>query len=961
MQQAEKRTRGGSAATLVPIAAAEVAGDGRSSPYALPAAPDSFVGREPEVAELIPLVASRRLVTLTGPSGMGKTRLAHEVAAAAAAHFGDGAVLVELAPVSRRDDLARTVAAALRLPEQPGCGFTDHLVDYLAGRHLLLLLDNCEHVSAASSRLVDGLLRACPRLSVLATSQRPLGIASELVYPLLPLWLPGPAESHDTIMESPAVRLFAERAAAARHGFTVGPDAAAAVAEICRRLDGVPLAIELAAARIPVLSPAEIAARLDDRFSLLTGGSPAVMPRHQTLRWAIDWSHDLLPDVERVLLRRLSVFAGSFTLGAAEPVCEGCGLPRDRILDALTSLVARSLVVADNGKTPTRYRMLETIRQYARERLREAGEEADVRRHHGEWYMGMAERAELSLSGADQQTMLERLDDENDNLRAALDWAHSSGDAETGARLAVALVLFWRARGHLSEGLGALRRAFSAGEEQTTPELRARLTWGAGLLEASLGRFDRALRRADECLQMARHLEDARLVGRALALRGFAVMFLEDAGEALPILEEAAAVARDSGDAWCLVDTLARAGQAHLFQCTARAAIDCYEQCLEVALAAGHRQGLVQVLIGLGRAAVELGDHQRGEALLGQALPLARELGARVETAEALISLADLALERADQATAAAHLEECLLLCRDIPAPALTSRTFGGLGRLALARGDPERAVRHFHDSIALARDAGLSFVVSRGLLGLGSALRVLPDRERARASFEEALAVCRGIGDRRGTATALTALGRMARVDGDQVRSAALHHEALSLQAETGGSEGVPDSLDAIAGLAVAQGKWDVSARLWSAAGAIRAARGPYGGTPCGPCRQDDIAMSRELGREGFEAAVNEGRDMTVADAVAYASRGRGTRQRPASGWAGLTPTEHKVVELVAEGLTNVEVGTRLFISDRTVGSHLSHIFSKLAIASRRELIRLVRQRAAPESPIRAARRHST
>jgi predicted ATPase/DNA-binding SARP family transcriptional activator len=446
----------------------------------LPLQLTSFVGREREMEEVKRLLSTTPLLTLTGSGGCGKTRLAVEVAADLIDEFPDGVWLVEFASLSDPSLLPQAVASSLDVREQPGRSILATLSEYLKPKRLLLVLDNCEHLIEACATLSESLLRACPKLQILATSRVALGIAGELTYRVPSLSLPDTKQiqsiSASDLAHYEAARLFIERATFSRPTFTVTDRDAPIVAQVCHRLDGIPLAIELAAARVKVLSIDQIAHRLDNCFQLLTGGNRTALPRHQTLRATMDWSYGLLSETEQMLLRRLSVFAGGWTLSAAEAVCADTlppaphlrgelssvngglrgvrvpGIRPDEILDLLTQLVDKSLVLAEEQDKEARYRLLETVRQYGREKLIEAGEVEVVSKRHLDWYLSLAERSEPELRRPNQIVWFKRLEVERDNLRAALAWSLESEEVEAGLRLAGALRWFWFVRGCMSEG-----------------------------------------------------------------------------------------------------------------------------------------------------------------------------------------------------------------------------------------------------------------------------------------------------------------------------------------------------------------------------------------------------------------------------------------------------------------------------------------------------------------------------
>src|SRR6516162_8486227 len=482
----------------------------RSALHNLPMQLTSFVGREREIAETRRLLETTRLLTLTGPGGCGKTRLALRVAADSLEQFPDGVWLVELASLADPAFVPHTVAAALDVPEQPSRPVTDTLADYLRTKKLLLLVDNCEHLHAACQSLIDHLLRECAAVRILATSRVALGVEGESTYRVPSLRLPDSPHSLPAaqLAEYDAIRLFVDRAALAQSGFTLTERTAPAIAQICRRLDGMPLAIEFAAARVRMLSPDQIAARLDDRFRLLTAARRQILPRQQTLRATMDWSYDLLSEPEQALLRRLSVFAGGWPFEAAEAVCAGDGVAAPAILDLLTQLVDKSLVIAETHGGEARYRLLETVRQYGAEKLQGAGEAAEVRRRHRDWFVALAEQAEPELRGMRQRLWSDRLEMEHDNLRAAYEWTMTEPEGRReGLRLATALFSFWRSIGYWSEGHEWLEQGLlSSGD--VAPSIRAKALANAALFAWRARKDERAIALAEEGLAVCKEVGD---------------------------------------------------------------------------------------------------------------------------------------------------------------------------------------------------------------------------------------------------------------------------------------------------------------------------------------------------------------------------------------------------------------------------------------------------------------------
>ncbi|GAA2802072.1 regulator [Kitasatospora sp. CM 4170] len=494
----------------------------------------SFVGRHRELSELAGLLAAARLVTVTGPGGVGKSRLALRAAARAAGAFPDGTRLVEVSPVQDPLLLGHAVVEALRLTDGTARPPLDVLVEQLAGHRLLIVLDGCEHLVPACAELAEALLRALPGLRVLATSRAELRAAGEHLYTLAPLPVspvrPGPLPD--------AVRLFADRARAAVPGFEVTPANAEAIAQLCRRLDGIPLAVELAAGRLRALSVEQITARLDDRFRLLTGGSRTALPRHQTLRTTIGWSHELCTVQERLLWARLSVFAGGFELEAAEYVCAGGGLEPDELLDLVSELVGKSVVLREESAFGVRFRLLDTLREYGLHWLRAAGEERRLLRRHRDWYLGVATWGEVEWFGPRQAETAERTGLAHANLRAALEFCLAEpGEEQLALLLAGTLWFYWVGCGHLGEGRHWLDRALALAPEPT--EARAKALWVTGYMATLQGDLVAARPALEECRRQALDTGDDRALAYAVHRQGCAALIGDEPVRAAELFEEA--------------------------------------------------------------------------------------------------------------------------------------------------------------------------------------------------------------------------------------------------------------------------------------------------------------------------------------------------------------------------------------------------------------------------------------
>jgi non-specific serine/threonine protein kinase len=609
---------------------------------ALPAALSSFIGREREIAEVRRLFERGRLVTLTGAGGSGKTRLAIQAAGELGDEMEDGMWWVELAALSDAGLLPQAVAAALGVREQPGRALSETLVIWLRPRNLLLLLDNCEHLIAACAGLADSLLRACPRLKVLATSREALGVNGEIVWPVPPLSLPDPGDlpSVEELMKYEAARLFVERASAASPRFALTGGNAAAVAQTCHRLDGLPLAIELAAARVKALSVEQIAARLDDCFRLLATGGRAETPRHQTLRAATDWSYDLLTPAERVLLRRLSVFAGSFALEAAEAVCADSDIAREETLDLLSRLIDKSLVDVAGAERggEARYRLLETVRQYARERLLASDEAAATQLLHLNFFLRLAEEIEPRINTAERQQWLARLASEQGNLRAALRYGIEMKETAASLRLAGALFWFWFHRGDWSEGRGWMAEVIAGSE--TRDRHLAKALFGQGVLAWAQGDAAAARSSLEESVAIWREEEDRLGLAYALEFLGVELLRQNEHAQARALAEESIALFRQNIDRFGLASSLASLGVVAQAQADYRPARSFLEESAALFREAGDNWGLALPLRNLGIVALREGDYDRAVALLKESLIILRELGEKWFISRSLETLA---------------------------------------------------------------------------------------------------------------------------------------------------------------------------------------------------------------------------------------------------------------------------------------------------------------------------------
>jgi non-specific serine/threonine protein kinase len=683
----------------------------------------SFIGREREILEIKRLVMhvgangrspQQRLITLTGPGGCGKTRLALEVASELLKEYEDGAWLVELAAISNPALVPQTIAASLGVREKQGQTLMDSLIDHLRTKKLLLVLDNCEHLIPACAQVAERFLRACPDLQILTTSRESLGISGESIWQVPPLWMPTAPKLPPLkiLKQYEAVSLFVERALACQPEFVLTRQNAAAVAQVCQQLDGMPLAIELAAARVRALSVQEIATRLGDRFALLTGGSRTAPARHQTLQAAMDWSFSLLAEPERILLRRLSVFAGGFTLEAAESVCAddptsngGSRTASMEVLDLLTQLVEKSLVVAQPS-TQTRYRLLETVREYGAAKLEAARELPTFQSRHRDYYLALAERAEPELRGAQQAAWLEQLEKEHGNLRASLEWSLRSKDTETGLRLAGALVRFWQFRGYLSEARQYLERILSQ-SSSASASARAKALNGTGIVMLMQGDYGPAKAYLEEALVLLRAQGDQKGIADVLHNLANVAWDQGDYAKVRALCAESLAIRQEIGDTLGIAASLTGLGNiAYALGDYAEAQV-LFEKSLAHVKAIGDPLHIAITLHNLGNVAMKQGDYKRARTFHEESLAIKRELGDKLGIGYTLHSLGEAAFQLREYDAASTYFAESLSIRHALGDKRSVALSLEAFAMLAIAQWQPERAAQLTGAAEALRESIG--------------------------------------------------------------------------------------------------------------------------------------------------------------------------------------------------------------------------------------------------------------
>jgi len=882
----------------------------------------SFVGRGAELTQVRELLADHRVVTLTGAGGVGKTRLAVQVAGELGSEFPGGVWYVDLAAITDPDVVPIAVARALGLPDQPGRSTMDTITRFVADRRLLVVLDNCEHLLDASASLIVALLGVGGNLTLLATSREAIGVAGEVSWRVPSLSL-----------ADDAIELFADRARHVRPDFVLSEDNTAAVGEICARLDGVPLAIELAAARVRALSLGEILGSLHDRFRLLTGGSRTAVRRQQTLRASVDWSHALLTDPERVLFRRLSAFMGGFDIEAARAVAGGAEVESYQVLDQLTLLVDKSLVAAEDSGDRTRYRLLETVRQYALEKLGESGEADAVRARHRDHYTAMAALLDAP-AGADYEQRIEQANTEIDNLSAAFAWSRENSDVELALTLASSLQPLWQARGRLREGLSWFDTALAgldAHHPRVTPAVWARALADSAMLGIWAGSPE-SHDRAQQALAIAREVDDRALLARALTGCGYVAGFF-DAEAAQAYLTEAIGLARALGDRVRLSQVLVTQAIAAVAAGNPVALRAAAEEGRDLADVTGDRFASRRCRLGLGIALLLSGDLAGAVAQFAAVADEAEAAHDEIFRADGLACQGAGLAYQGETAAARAAADAAVEAANELGG-LKAGLAYWALVAAALAAGDAATALDATeaawpHASAPPQTAAPWRIYKAQAALAGG-------DLVAARRRADDAVSTATGAF----LSDALTTRARVAIAQGEPEQAERDAHDALARATEVEAYLFIPDTLECLGILAVDARSHREAARLFGAAHGARQRMGAVRFKCYDGAHEASATLLREaMGESDYESAWAEGAALSTEEAIAYTQRGRGARKRPSSGWASLTPTERDVVRLVSEGLGNNDIATRLFVSPRTVQTHLTHVYTKLGLTSRVQL----------------------
>ncbi len=890
----------------------------------LPTSRTSFVGRNEELGALDRLPQDCRLVTLTGVGGCGKTRLAVEAARGWLARWPDGVRMVDLGAVSSSTHVARHVAATLNVLLEPGRDPTAALVRSLGARHLLLVLDTCEHLVPDVAELADALLSGCEQMSLLTTSREPLGLEGETVWQVPPLAV------------DDAVALFVERARLAAPDVVLD-GSLDDVRAICGSVDRLPLGVELTAAWARILSPEQIANGLESGLRLLPEGRQQAVPRHHSLQTSMAWSHELLDAAERSVFRRLSTFAGSFTLAGVEAVCAAADEPDTDVLAVLGRLLNKSLVaVVPSGPEP-RFRLLDTVRHYASDQLSAAGEVDATRDRHLRFFLAAAEEAESGLDVA-QDHWRDRLEGDQDNFGAALDWglSHPGERSEQGRRLAAALARFWFIRGRAAEGSEILARAIDVDPGQRS-SVQGRLYAGTAMLAMISGRTQLVGEAAQRGLEIAGEVDDAQTSARCLTMAAYPWFFID-----FIRCQELAAQARVAGEAagdpfsrdWATVLEGYTLETRNRFDEAAELASLAFENSWPrrdrfcAAFARGIRL-FVQMLSGDLQGAVTT-----AREMVDIITPLGDYFAVGTNTANAALPIA-----MSGRLTEARTMMRRVVWSLDVTPGADVVGFMVTLGTIQLWDGNGEDAVRWFEQGTRLLQDDPNDWTATRCLPGLVSALRRLDRCDEAREHAQTGVRLATHHEAPYELSLLLDEQARLVR-DDDPARARDLHLQSLSLRADHGLRLLYVDSLDSLALLESTAGRPDEAVELLAVSDAGREAMG-YPRPPVDVTAHQALtdALRHGLGDEGYRARHHESLARPLDEVVASLLRGRGPRGRPPSGWESLTPTEVDVVRLVTRGMSNPDVAQELLMSRGSVKAHLSHVYAKLGVENRTEL----------------------
>lgn len=700
-------------------------------PNNLPVQLTTFVGRESVVEQVKNLFRQTHLLTLVGSGGSGKTRLALQVAADMIDEFDNGVYVAELAPVFDPSLIVQTILNALERKEESGKTPKESLTEFLKDKNMMIILDNCEHLIDECAVVVELLLSKCGKLKIFATSREALNCSGEQTYRVPSLSLPDISANlnADILTQYESVRLFIDRAVAVNPDFNVNNSNAPSLAEICARLDGIPLAIELAAARTKILSVEKICERLDDRFNLLTGGKRTALPRQQTLKALVDWSYELLSDREQILWNRLSVFNGGWTLEAAEEICCDDDLGKEKILDLLHLLAEKSVIVYEEDKE--RFRILESLKQYGKDKLNETNETVEFLSRHLKYFMEVSETAEPNLSGSEILMWLNRLEADHLNMQSAVEWSINAGDREAGARLAGALWRFWDIRGHFSTGRKLIDSILNNVEGISDTTHRKLLLRAAQLARFQCD-FETAQKYYEESLKISIQLNERPAIAECINGLGNMQLELRNFDAAQRYYEESLLIRKEIGDKLGLANSLHNLGNLYFVQGDLENGRKYYEDSLELKREIGEKRGIANTLHNLGNLAFDMENNELGRRYSEESLALRRELGDKRGISESLYNIGNASMIEGNYEQALGLFEESITLCRELGEKRDVAKSLNNIGNIKLIQERYDEALKCFKESLVLAMELKNHSLVSANIMGVAGALSYLNDVKKA-------------------------------------------------------------------------------------------------------------------------------------------------------------------------------------------------------------------------------------
>ena len=918
-------------------------------PQHLPTRMNETLGRTQDIAALSTLLHQDevRLLTLTGPGGVGKTRLGIEVAKEVSGYFRDGVFLVSLAALREYELVLSTIAQAIGVEDASDAPLVVRLQEYLYEKHILLVLDNFEHVLQAGPYVAE-LLATSPYLKILATSREMLHLYGEHEFEVLPLALPQSAQqlSERSILSSAATLLFVQRAQAIKPSFRISSENAHIVAEICIQLDGLPLAIELAAARIKMLTPHDILIRLQDRLNFLTGGPRNLPVRQQTLRNTLDWSYHLLDQNEQRFFRRLGVLIGHWTLSATAAVAmcaeEEVG---DTALDILNSLVDKSFVriVDDHAGHNIRFTLLETVREYALDRLTKSGEWESIQRQHAQFYIGLAEEAEQHLYGREQRLWLERLDREAPNLWAALRWVLASKEVVLALRVSAALINFLHLRSSLSEGRNWFEEVLALEGVEHYDAIRVKVLYGAGLMASMRSEIQLAQRRLHECEALATALRDRQTQAMALGMLATLELHQGNYDATRAYVDKGMQLLNERSDRGYRGILHSIYGKAESKQGRFSSAQVRYHVGLMLLREVGDVRNQADVFANLGNIMRLQGKLRTAYFFYTRSLTLLQEVGDRWSQAACLNGIGDIMHLQGRYDDAQARFEECLSIATQLGNKQERATALAGLGQLALYREDIQGASHYLKESLHLTREIAYTSGVALLFLALGNLERYRgKSAEAAMLYYEQCLTLTRKMGDTTLMADALFALGDIERIQQNNARACVLLKQSLQLSWEIGNKPALAISLEIFAWFCLQIHMPERAVQFLGTAEALREGL-QISLMPTLLAEHEDTlqALHKALSKSIFDENWSYGRTMTLKLALSMVARipipEEETPEKPALHYpAGLTAREVDVLRLVAAGLPDARIAEQLVISPRTVNTHLRSIYAKIGVSSR-------------------------